>query len=188
MQIVKYEEQENSILVGFKKHNFVVYGMIGKIEGLTKEQHLQKLYEQCKSAIDYEEERYLQGKSNSILTELEGEEFVPEEPKPLSLVADFNSLTGKVLDQYRKLYSIDVIFSIEGTDKAKIENNTVVESEVEENVEYSVVAKYNELVEKQKRIIYAPIIVDEPVDDEKVAMAEAIVDLDNRITILEGGK
>ena len=53
MQIVKYEEQENSILVGFKKHNFVVYGMIGKIEGLTKEQHLQKLYEQCKSAIDY---------------------------------------------------------------------------------------------------------------------------------------
>ncbi len=30
-------------------------------------------------------------------------------------------------------------------------------------------------------------IVDDPVDDEKIAMAEAIIDLDARLTALEGG-
>lgn len=30
-------------------------------------------------------------------------------------------------------------------------------------------------------------IVDEPVDDERVAMAEAIIDLETRLTALEGG-
>lgn len=31
-----------------------------------------------------------------------------------------------------------------------------------------------------------PIIITEPVDEEKIAMAEAIIDLENRISILEG--
>lgn len=33
-----------------------------------------------------------------------------------------------------------------------------------------------------------PVIVDEYIDEEKIAIAEAIIDLENRISILEGGK
>lgn len=33
-----------------------------------------------------------------------------------------------------------------------------------------------------------PIIVDEYIDEEKIAIAEAIIDFENRISILEGGK
>lgn len=33
-----------------------------------------------------------------------------------------------------------------------------------------------------------PIIVDEYIDEEKIAIAEAIIDLEHRISILEGGK
>lgn len=90
LQIVDYQQNATTIMVGFKKHNFVVYGQIGIIEGYTKEQHLQKLYEQCKLAIDYETERYIQGKPNSIVTDLEGEEFIPELPKlkTLKLLVD----------------------------------------------------------------------------------------------------
>ncbi len=33
-----------------------------------------------------------------------------------------------------------------------------------------------------------PSIVNEPIDEEKIAMAEAIIDLESRISALEGGK
>lgn len=137
LQIIDYQETEATVLVGFKKHNFAVYGQIGKIEGFTKEQHLQKLYEQCKSAIDYETERYNQGKPNSIVTDLEGEEFIPELPKikTLQLTVDKShiqfeegqenevvQLSTITKDQYGEDFDIDVIYS---SNIGIIQNNTL---------------------------------------------------------------
>jgi hypothetical protein len=191
VKIIKYEINKNILTVGFNEDNFVVYSSIAYDPNKTKQELLQQAYIQCKDAIEYEktqDEPSILWNSGGDEEYEEYEEFTPEEPKANKLVVDFNNLTGEVLDQYCELYSTEVTFYIEGTDKAKIENNTVVESEVETDTEYFIAAKYNELVEKQKRIIYAPIIVDEPVDDEKIAMAEAIVDLNNRIQKLEGVK
>ena len=83
------------------------------------------------------------------------------------------------------------------------EDNYVVDETTEEGqilakkiIEHS---PYMELVVENGKLVDIiplpkpdPPIVDEPVDDEKVAMAEAIIDLNNRISELEqkleGGK
>ncbi|MGO5075880.1 hypothetical protein ACTQ4K_18460, partial [Clostridium sporogenes] len=103
------------------------------------------------------------------------------------LEVDFNKLQGKVIDQYGNVISTDVIFSIEGTNKARIENNKIVEDEVEKDTEYYIMVKYKDLEKRQKRIIYCTKIVEERIDPEKIVIAEAIVDLNNRIQKLEGG-
>lgn len=78
------------------------------------------------------------------------------EPKEKTMDIDFYNLTGKVYDQYGKAMDKEIQFEIQGTDKAKIENNKVVEEEVEEETSYFIVASGGELVEKQERFIYPP--------------------------------
>ena len=95
MQIIKYEVNDGLLTVGFKEMNFVVYSQIPHYSGLTKQQLLQKAYEQIKQTIDYE--KTLQ--EHSFTTDEIGEEFVPE------LDVDFDNLTGTVLDQYIDIYS-----------------------------------------------------------------------------------
>ena len=152
MQIIKYEVNDGLLTVGFKEMNFVVYSQIPHYSGLTKQQLLQKAYEQIKQTIDYE--KTLQ--EHSFTTDEIGEEFVPELPKPIALDVDFDNLTGTVLDQYGDIYSEeDIEFTIEGTDKARIEDNIIVEDATEEDTEYFIVARWGGLEEKQKRIIYA---------------------------------
>ncbi|ASN72267.1 hypothetical protein 10S12_5 [uncultured Caudovirales phage] len=152
MQIIEYKIEGNILTVGFKEDNFVVYSQIAHDNEKSKQELLQKAYEQCKSSIDYEKTL----EEHSITTDKEGEEFIPQGPYASKLEIDFNSLTGKVLDQYNDLYSPDIIFCIEGTDKAKIRDNIIIEESTEQDVEYYVVAKYMDLEERQKRIIYAP--------------------------------
>lgn len=153
MQIVEYEINKNILTVGFKVDNFIVYSQIAYDENKTKYELIQLAYEQVKQTIDYEKTL----EEHSFTTDIEGEEFIPEEPKPKYLEIDFNTLTGTVLDQYRDVYSTDIEFIIEGTDKARIEENTIIENIVEEDTEYFVVARYGDLEERQKRIIYAPV-------------------------------
>lgn len=171
MQIVKYDVQGNILEVGFREDDFVVYTQIVYDKNKSKEELLQLAYIQAKSSIDYE--RTLQ--KHSFTTEEKGEEFIPEESRPTKLEIDFYSLKGKVLDQYGGIYSTDIEFSIEGTDKARIENDVIIEDEVKEDEEYFIVAKYNDLVEKQKRIIYAS----KP--DELDLLQQQISDINNKI-------
>lgn len=76
---------------------------------------------------------------------------------------NFYELTGKVYDQYGDLMDKKISFEVQGTDKAKIENNKVVEEEVEEITSYFIVASCGELVQKEERFIYPPA----PVEPEK---------------------
>jgi len=183
MQIVEYLIDNTVLTVGFKEDNFVVYSVIAYDITLTKQQLLQKAYEQVKLTIEYEKTL----EEHSFITEKTGEEFIPEQSKLNKLEVDFNKLQGKVIDQYGNIISTDVIFSIEGTNKARIENNKIVEDEVEKDTEYYIIARYKDLEKKQKRIIYCTKIVEEKIDPEKVAIAEAIVDLNNRLQKIEGG-
>ncbi|AVP61684.1 hypothetical protein C7M79_13685 [Clostridium botulinum] len=183
MQIVKYLIDNTVLTVGFKEDNFVVYSVIPYDITLTKQQLLQKAYEQVKLTIEYEKTL----EEHSFTTEETGEEFIPEQSKLNKLEVNFNKLHGKIIDQYNNVISTNVIFSIEGTNKARIENNKIVEDEVEKDTEYYIIARYKDLEKKQKRIIYCTKIVEEKIDPEKVAIAEAIVDLNNRLQKIEGG-
>lgn len=154
LQVVEYKINKNILTVGFKVSNFVVYSEIPYNKNLTENELLQKAYEQCRNAIEYEKTL----DEHSFTTDEEGKEFIPDTPTPTKLIIDFDNLTGIVLDQYGDVYSEDGIeFIIEGTDKAYIIDNKIIEDVVEENVEYIIKAKYGELEEMQDRIIYAPV-------------------------------
>lgn len=152
IRVVKYEVTCNTLQVGFNVRHFVVYAEVYNDPDKTKEQLIQQAFEQCKQSIDYEKTQEF---PSLPWIDEDGDEFIPGDPLPTSLVVNFNNLSGTVLDQYRDIYSTDIEFYIEGTDKAVIESNTVIEYEVEEDTEYIIVAKFEGLTKEQKRIIYA---------------------------------
>lgn len=84
----------------------------------------------------------------------EYEDLVLEAPKPNTLDVNFYELSGKVYDQYGNEIQAEITFSVEGTDKAKIENGKLVEEDVEEMTPYFIVAKCSELQQKEEKIIY----------------------------------
>lgn len=110
----------------------------------------------------------------------EYEDLIFEESKPHSMEIDFYNLSGKVYDQYGDLIPAEIIFSIEGTDKAKIENNKVIEEEVESITSYFIVASCGELVQKEERFIYPPV-KEEPkvasVEERLEATEKAVADV-----------
>ncbi|WP_034440073.1 hypothetical protein, partial [Clostridium ihumii] len=177
----KYDIDDSILTVGFKEDNFVVYSIIEYNTNLSKHELLKQAYVQCRDAIEYEKTL----SEHLITTDEIGEEFILEDSKPIKLEVDFNSLKGKVLDQYGSIISENIIFSVEGSDKAKIENNKIIEESVLIDTDYFIVAKYGDLIEKQQYTIYAPKVIKESVDEEKVAMAEAIVDLNSQIEMLK---
>lgn len=86
-------------------------------------------------------------------------------PKEDFMEVNFYDLTGKVYDQYGEIIDKEIQFEIQGTDKARIENNKVIEEEVEEITSYFIVAKCEELEEKEEKFIYPPIKeVENPTD------------------------
>lgn len=85
------------------------------------------------------------------------ENLILPAPKENFMEVNFYNLTGKVYDQYGEIMDKEVQFEIQGTDKARIENNKVVEEEVTEETSYFIVAKCGELEEKQERFIYPPV-------------------------------
>lgn len=91
-------------------------------------------------------------------------------PKEKTMDIDFYNLTGKVYDQYGEIMDKEIQFEIQGTDKARIENNKLIEEEVKELTSYFIVAKCGELVEKEERFIYPPV----PVEPEKENLTDAL--------------
>lgn len=82
------------------------------------------------------------------------EDLILEESKPNSLDVNFYDFTGKVYDQYGEEVKKEISFSIEGTDKAKIENNKLIEEEVKELTSYFIVAKCGDVEKREERFIY----------------------------------
>lgn len=108
------------------------------------------------------------------------EDLIFEEPKPNSMEVDFYNLSGKVYDQYGDLIPVEINFSIEGTNKARIENNKLIEEEVKELTSYFIVAKCGELIKKDERFIY-PLPQEEPkvasVEERLEATEKAVADV-----------
>lgn len=110
------------------------------------------------------------------------EDLILPAPKESFMEVNFYDLTGKIYDQYGEVMEKQVQFEIQGTDKAKIENNKVIEEEVEEITSYFIVASCGELVQKEERFIYPPVkeepkiaSVEERLEATEKAMADVIM-------------
>lgn len=183
--IIKYEELENDINVGFRKHNFIVYGSIAKelVKGLSKNQILQKVYEIIKPSMDYETERYNQGLSNSIVDNIEieeVEEFIPEPSKVVKIefsvdksVVNFDSegnsqeinLSSTLINQYGEKIIDTVEYSIT---HGAIKDNVLIVDSVVEPTEIDITATYGNVSKSEKVMLYpyAEPIPPEPTEEE----------------------
>lgn len=91
-------------------------------------------------------------------------------PKEKTMDIDFYNLTGKVYDQYGELMEKQIQFEIQGTDKARIENNKIITEEVTEETSYFIVASCGTLAQKEERFIYPPA----PVEPERESPTDAL--------------
>lgn len=95
-------------------------------------------------------------------------------PREKSIDVNFYALTGKVFDQYGEVMDKEISFEVQGSDKARIENNKVVEEEVEEMTSYFIVASCGELVQKEERFIYPSV---EETENPTDALAKEVAKL-----------
>lgn len=105
------------------------------------------------------------------------DDLILPKPKEKTMDIDFYNLTGKVYDQYGEPMDKEISFEVQGTDKARIENNKIIEEEVEEITSYFIVAKCGELVEKQERFIYPPAPVEHERENPTDALAKELTKL-----------
>jgi hypothetical protein len=110
MQIIDYDINKNTVLCGFKENNYVVYSQTTMVDGYTKNDYIQKMYEEAKSAIDYERNLFENGKENSILTDKTGFEWQPEEPKPDRI--EISTSVGKIYLTEGSEIDIDVSYNV----------------------------------------------------------------------------
>lgn len=185
IQISKYEELENDINVGFRKHNFVVYGSIAKelVQGLTKNEILQKVYEIIKHSMDYEINRYNLGLPNSIIdnTEIEEvEEFIPEPSNVVKIELNLSknniyfdnigntesiNIETILINQYNEV--VNDILDI-NTSYGTIENDILTVEPTVEPMEVSVTATYGNISKTKKVMLYPYVepIPPEPTEEE----------------------
>ena len=199
LEIVKYEVERGILTVGFKdvEHRFVVYTSLAYDETKTKDELLQQAYIQARPAIEYE--RTLE--EHSLTTTERGEPFTPEPPKPSKITIHCDdmvkfgafdeektlSLNAEIFDQYGEPYNGAITWT---TSYGTVTGNVLFIPKVTAYTEISITAHIGQA--SQVKVIRAfpyevPPIVDEPLDDEMVAMAEAIIDLDARLKAIEGG-
>lgn len=81
------------------------------------------------------------------------EDYAFEDSKPTLMYVDFNNLTGEVYDQYAELMEVPIVFSID-SEVASIQDNKIIEKEVAEPTSYFIVAKVEDLEQRQERHIY----------------------------------
>lgn len=122
---------------------------------------------------------------NAERVEFEGDvkdydDLILPAPKEKSMEVNFYDLTGKVFDQYGEVMENQVQFEIQGTDKARIENNKLIEEEVEEMTSYFIVASCGALVQKEEMFIYPPAPVEPKVasvEERLEATEKAVADV-----------
>lgn len=87
----------------------------------------------------------------------EYEDLVLEAPKPNTLDVNFYNLSGKAYDQYGNEIQAEITFSVEGTDKARIEKGELIEEEVTEITSFFIVAKCGDIEKREERFIYPKV-------------------------------
>lgn len=147
MKILQYEEHNGRVQVTvlYDDNTFTTLNMVNTND---KESILRDVYIISKDA------RNRQPFEGEIPKDLEV--WNPPTSVATTMTVDFYNLTGKVYDQYGMQMEIEIQFSIEGTDKARIEDNKIIEDVVEPDTSYFIVAKVGDLEERQERFLYAP--------------------------------
>lgn len=144
MKLLKYEKLEKDTIVGIVFDDDT-YGLVRILDSTRpKEEILKDAYIILKNSdrLDYE------GDVSTL------EDLVLPTSKPTFMTVDFYSFTGHVYDQYGDEIFKDITFEVVGTDKAKIENKKLIEEEVQEETSFFIVAKCENLEEKQERKLY----------------------------------
>lgn len=144
MKILQYTDDGNRALVAilFDDNTYAVTSVISV--NRTKEDILKDVYIISKN----KEKQKFEGNVE------EYEDLNLENPKPNSLDVNFYNLSGKVYDQYGDEIQKEIEFSIEGTDKAKIEKGELIEEEVTEITSFFIVAKCGDIEKREERFIY----------------------------------
>lgn len=108
------------------------------------------------------------------------EDVTIEKPKVMTFTPDFNTFKGSVYDQYGDILDVPIKYTIEGTDKARIEGNNLIEDPVEEDTHYVIKATIGDLVDKQERTIYKPVkptLEATEIEERLAATEKAMADL-----------
>lgn len=105
------------------------------------------------------------------------EDLMLPTPTPTFMKVDFYNLTGKVFDQYGDEIFKDITFEIQGTNKAKIENNKLITEEVTEITSYFIIAKCGNLEEKQERKLYPKPEEPKPQPDMTATLFKEVANL-----------
>lgn len=159
-KILKQNEDRIELLCLYDDNTYAVLDLVGNRE---MDEILQDAYILSKNK---ENRQFYVGE------ELEGLKTYIPNPQPVRLEVDFYNLTGEVFDQYGDVIDYPIDFTIEGTDKAKIENNQVIE-EVDQETSYFLIARAGELEEREERHLYPkPVPVEPNPEEEFVTKAE----------------
>lgn len=135
--------------------------------------NLQGSYEMAHVAIQMQKENGAENPFEGEVSKLK--DFIPEPPYPFSFEPDFYGLKGSVKDQYGESLDQEIIYTIDGTEKAKITKDGLVEESVEKETSYEIVARVGKLEKRESRTLYPPAKI-EP-DPEKMALENSLNDL-----------
>ena len=144
MKLLKYENLDKDTIVGIVFDD-ETYGLVRILDSTRpKEEILKDAYIILKNSdrLNYE------GDVSTL------EDLVLPTSKPTFMDVDFYGFSGHVYDQYGDEIFKDITFEVVGTDKVRIENKKLIEDEVAEETSFFIVAKCENLEEKQERKLY----------------------------------
>lgn len=171
MKLIQYTDDGNRALVAILFDDNT-YSMTNVMSGdRTKEEVLKDAYILLRN-MDREK---FEGNKDDY------EDLVLEAPKPNTLDVNFYELSGKVYDQYGNEIQAEITFSVEGTDKAKIEKDELIEEEVTEITSFFIVAKCGDVEKKEERFIYPKVEPKEPLKKEPTEVEK----LEAKVNVLE---
>lgn len=178
MKILKYEKLNKDTVVGIVFDD-ETYGLVRILDNTRpKEEILKDAYIILKNSdrLEYE------GNVSTL------EDLVLPTSKPTFMTVDFYSFSGHVYDQYGDEIFKDITFEVVGTDKARIENNKIIEEEVAEITSYFIVAKCGNLEEKQERKLYPKPEEPKPQPDMTATLFKEVANLKIELMKIKGGK
>ena len=171
------EQNENNIQI-FCLYDDSTFALLDLVAGRELEEILQDAYILTKNK---ENRQVYAGEEIEDLID-----YVAK-PKVARLDVDFYNLSGKVYDQYGDILDAPINFTIEGTDKAKIEKGKLIEEEVTEETSFFIVAKVGNLEERKERFLYPRPEIKEPNPDDAPITRKEYEELKQALEIALGG-
>lgn len=171
------EQNENNVQI-FCLYDDNTFALLDLVAGRELEEILQDAYILTKNREN--RQAYTGEKVEDL------KDYIPK-PKVARLDVDFYNLTGKVFDQYGDLIDAPISFTVEGTDKAKIEDGKLIEEEVTEETSFFIIAKVGELEERQERFLYPKPEPVEPSQEDAPITRKEYEELKQALEIALGG-